>query len=158
MTGDENPDPIGEYVKECPYCGDTFTAGHMNRQFCPEKNGYKDYCKNRYKRRIKDELAPDNVDLSTAESENEPIKNPEAETVVETPIELNKLIIQNIMSDTSQKNITSDILDHNCFDINYFDSRTPIPGTNNYLVNIGDYTLEWIGREGTVLTFKITRI
>jgi hypothetical protein len=46
----ENPDPRGEYKRTCPYCEKEFTANHMNREFCPEKNGMIDYCKNRYKR------------------------------------------------------------------------------------------------------------
>jgi hypothetical protein len=43
-------DAIGEYIRECPYCHDEFTAQQMNREFCPKKNGLIDYCKNRYKR------------------------------------------------------------------------------------------------------------
>lgn len=52
----ENPDPIGEYIRDCPYCLDTFIAQHMNRKFCPEKNGMIDYCKNRYKRQARLEM------------------------------------------------------------------------------------------------------
>ena len=49
----ENPDPRGEYKRTCPYCDEEFTAQHMNREYCPEKNGIIDYCKNRYKRLAK---------------------------------------------------------------------------------------------------------
>ena len=35
----ENPDPRGEYIRTCPYCEKEFTANHMNREFCQEKNG-----------------------------------------------------------------------------------------------------------------------
>jgi uncharacterized C2H2 Zn-finger protein len=51
----ENPDPRGEYIRECPYCHKVFTAQHMSRQYCPEQNGIIDYCKNRYKRIAKHE-------------------------------------------------------------------------------------------------------
>ena len=48
-------DPRGEYSKQCPYCLEYITVDHLNREFCPEKNGIKDFCKNRY-RRLKDTL------------------------------------------------------------------------------------------------------
>ena len=51
----------------------------------------------------------------------------------------------------------SSLLDNFDFDINYFDYRTPINGTNKFLIHIGEFTLEWIGEDGTNLIFKITR-
>lgn len=47
-------DPRGEYKRICPYCLEPFTATHMNRYYCPEKNGIKNFCKHRQKRLIKE--------------------------------------------------------------------------------------------------------
>ena len=50
MTAKFNPDPIGEYQRICPYCSEIFTANHMNRKYCPSKDGIVEYCKRRSKR------------------------------------------------------------------------------------------------------------
>ena len=47
-------DPRGEYLRVCPYCHESFIATHMNRFYCPEKNGIKNFCKNRHKRLVKE--------------------------------------------------------------------------------------------------------
>jgi hypothetical protein len=46
-----NPDPLGEYLRVCPYCKEAFTANHMLRKYCPEKHGKWEYCISRAKRR-----------------------------------------------------------------------------------------------------------
>lgn len=45
-------DPANEYLKICKYefCKEEFKADHMLQSYCPEKNGIKNYCKNRQKR------------------------------------------------------------------------------------------------------------
>jgi hypothetical protein len=42
-------DPHGEYLRVCLYCHESFIAKHMNRFYCSEKNGIKNFCRNRYK-------------------------------------------------------------------------------------------------------------
>ena len=54
MSTENFQDPRGEYKRVCPYCHETFTVTHMNRFYCPEKNGKKDFCKNRFKRLVKE--------------------------------------------------------------------------------------------------------
>jgi hypothetical protein len=56
-----------------------------------------------------------------------------------------------------QKMVDSTRLDNVGNGINYFDNKSPIIGTNKFLIHVGDYTLEWIKHEGTLLTFKITK-
>ena len=45
-----NIDPRGEYTRVCPYCRESFVADHLSRFYCPDKNGRKNFCKNRQKR------------------------------------------------------------------------------------------------------------
>jgi len=59
-------DPRGEYSRVCPYCLQTFIATHMNRFYCPEKNGTKNFCKNRQKRLV-DELRKCGIELERPE-------------------------------------------------------------------------------------------
>lgn len=54
MKTENFQDPRGEYIRVCPYCHETFIATHMNRFYCPEKNGKKDFCKARFKRLVKE--------------------------------------------------------------------------------------------------------
>ena len=61
------------------------------------------------------------------------------------------------MGSDGKKIVNSSLLDNFDFDINYFDYKTPINGTNKFLIHIGEFTLEWIGEDGTNLIFKITR-
>lgn len=46
----------GTQARICPYCNEYFKVLHLNRLYCPEKNGIKNFCKNRYKRILKNEL------------------------------------------------------------------------------------------------------
>lgn len=62
MSIENFKDPRGEYKRICPYCLDPFTATHMNRFYCPEKNGIKNFCKHRQKRLVK-ELNEDGYEL-----------------------------------------------------------------------------------------------
>ena len=45
-------DPDNEYIKICAYeyCKKVFEADHMLQCYCPEKNGVRNFCKNRQKR------------------------------------------------------------------------------------------------------------
>jgi hypothetical protein len=62
MYSENFKDPRGEYNRICPYCLEPFTATHMNRFYCPEKNGIKNFCKHRQKRLIK-ELKEDGIEI-----------------------------------------------------------------------------------------------
>jgi len=59
-------DPRGEYMRVCPYCHESFIATHMNRFYCPEKNGIKNFCKNRHKRLV-DELRKCGLEMERPE-------------------------------------------------------------------------------------------
>ena len=115
---------------------------------CALKFGKKDYCKYAQKKMVEEKrLAERVVELSkTGMSVRE-----------ETPLEKNKQALALIMGSDEQKTVEGSLLDHHGYDINYFDSKTPINGTTNFLIHVGNFTLEWIKHEGTILYFKITR-
>lgn len=75
----------------------------------------------------------------------------------DTALDRNKQALFQIMGSDWQKTVDSTLLDNAGYEVTHFDSKTPIIGTNKFLIHIGNYTLEWIGQEGTVLTFKITK-
>ncbi len=72
-------------------------------------------------------------------------------------LEKNKKALSEIMGSDRQKTVDSTRLDNIGYDISHFDSKTPISGTNKFLIHVGDYILEWIKQEGNILTFKITK-
>jgi ribosomal protein S27AE len=59
-------DPRGEYKRICPYCLEPFIATHMNRFYCPEKNGVKNFCKHRQKRLV-GELKESGIEIDRPE-------------------------------------------------------------------------------------------
>lgn len=62
-------DVHGEYLRKCPYCQEFFTADHMNRKFCPTKNGRNNFCKNRWKRLklTNDKKSNQNIEILNAQ-------------------------------------------------------------------------------------------
>jgi ribosomal protein S27AE len=123
MTGEENPDPLGEYVKVCPYCGEIFTAGHMNRQYCYEKNGFKDYCKNRYKRFSK-------------QRDIEAINNYDPNVLI------NAVILKRLLGLNKTKIIDQVSLFKVNYDFDAYDFETPIFRDDFYSVIVENFVLE----------------
>ena len=62
------------------------------------------------------------------------------------------------MGSDLEKTVECTLLDYFGYEICYFNSRTAINEGNNFLIHVGDFTLDRIGQKGTVLTFKITRL
>ena len=93
-----NFDPRGEYTRVCPYCRESFVADHLNRFYCPDKNGRKNFCKNRQKR-INDNLRKSGSVLIA--HENNPIK-----VFIEEPEIKERNIDQLIISAQKSKNIS----------------------------------------------------
>ena len=133
----------------CEYCSEIFIAHHGLQRYCPEKFGKKDYCKYAQKKMVEEKrLAERVVELSkTGMSVRE-----------ETPLEKNNHALTLIMGSDEQKTVEGTLLDLHGYDICYFNSRTAINEGNNFLIHVGDFTLDRIGQKGTVLTFKITRL
>ena len=93
-----NIDPRGEYTRVCPYCRESFVAYHLSRFYCPDKNGRKNFCKNRQKR-INDNLRKSGSVLI------EHRKNP-MQVFIEEPLLNEKDIDQIIINTQKDKNIS----------------------------------------------------
>ena len=141
MKAEENPDPLGEYKRICPYCKVEFTANHMNRDYCPDKNGRKDYCKNRYKRVAKDELSFADDDIRIVVEKDHENKNIEAIPTKENAL---RLTIR-LMEDTLKNQITIKLPLHHLSNLgasyDAYDHQYTIPGTELKVLTYGPYAL-----------------
>ena len=134
--------------RECEFCSELFYAHHGHQRYCPEKFGKKDYCKYKQKSMLTETRLADRV---------VELANTGMSVRQETPLEKNKQVLLSIMGTERQKIVSCAFLDYHGFDIKYYDSRIPINGATNFLTHIGNFSLELIKQEGTILTFKITR-
>ena len=134
--------------RNCEFCTDIFYADHGLQRYCPEKYGKKNYCKYEQKKMLSEKRLAERVTelAKTGMKVN-----------LNTALDNNKQGFEIMMGSDGQKIVNSSLLDNFDFDINYFDYKTPINGTNKFLIHIGEFTLEWIGEDGTNLIFKITR-
>lgn len=138
------------YLEEriCEYCGEIFYAHHGLQRYCPEKFGKKGLCQYEQKKMLSEARLAERVkELSLTGMRVYP----------ENPLDNNKKELRYIMGSEKQKTVDSNLLDSKGYDINYFDFKEPVSGTNRNLLHVGEYTLEWIGQAGTVLTFKIIK-
>jgi glutamine synthetase type III len=117
-------DPRGEYYRECPYCKLQFTANHINREYCPSKNGKKDWCKNRYKRLV-----------LNGETENDIFSN-------KAKIRINLKNIRNILNGDRTTIVARQVLDKVNYHFDAFTMVTPRNKLNFYSVIIENYSIE----------------
>jgi glutamine synthetase type III len=117
-------DPRGEYYRECPYCKLQFTANHINREYCPSKNGKKDWCKNRYKRLV-----------LNGETENDIFSN-------KAKIRINLKNIRNILNGDRTTIVARQVLDKVNYHFDAFTVETPRNKLNFYSVIIENYSIE----------------
>lgn len=158
MTLENFFDPRGEYKRICPYCKQAFVADHMNRIYCPEKNGIKNFCKHRFKR-LKKELLEFGVEIKRPERpplkllfepENKDYKNLDAE-IAKTLLNRKIKILQDILGNQKSKltnwktlqNLGFKIDDQDRFIKNNFGTKSPIYG-NIYLLWHTDNDIELI--------------
>lgn len=76
----------------------------------------------------------------------------------ETQIDKNYQALSKIMGSDLEKMVECRLLDDFGYEISHFNLRRAINGGKDFLIQVGDFTLEWMRQEGTVLTFKITRL
>ena len=133
----------------CEYCSEIFYAHHGLQRYCPDKYGKKNYCKDKQKKMAEEKRLTERIiELSHTGMTVYP----------ETQLDRNYQALSKIMGSDLEKTVECKLLDYFGYEISYFNSRTAINGTNYFLIHVGDFTLDWIGQEGTVLTFKITRL
>lgn len=110
MSFREFKDPRNEYDRICPYCKDVFVADHLSREYCPSKEGIKNFCKNRFKR-MKKTLLDQGIQID--KPERQPLK-----------ITINDLtkrrtvddVIHDVMRERNIK-ILEEVLDHGQLEI-----------------------------------------
>ena len=154
----ENPDPRGEYLRECPYCGDEFISGHMNREYCPEKNGIKDWCKNRYKRIAKLEKQNEIIDDVIAPppdivAPKEIIVQP-AVVIATTPQMENISLLGGVLRNYHRLKLPVDYLSSIGFKYEAYDNEYQIPGTELRVLTYGPYAIAWGYETHIILTYK----
>jgi ribosomal protein S27AE len=154
----ENPDPRGEYKRTCPYCEKEFTANHMNREFCPEKNGKIDYCKNRYKRIAKYEKLEQSInehDLmldTTISSEEDELELIDARDVKQQICNVG-IMAATLGNRQTIKPPKSYLKDKGAVYETY-DEQFQIPGTELQVLTYGPYALAWGYENHIILTHK----
>ena len=154
----ENPDPIGEYIRTCPYCEDVFTAQHMNREFCPEKNGLIDYCKNRYKRHARLEKQ-EQSDIEIEEPPDIPIPPEEVngETIeanVVTPQISNVSLMAATLGNIQTIKLPKYYLKNKGVVYEAYDKQYQLPGSELQVLTYGPYALAWGYENHLILTHK----
>lgn len=145
MSEEHQLDPYGENFRVCAYCGDVFVAHHGLQQYCHSKNGIANYCKHKQKALVSEKRLADRVmDMERARNG------------LKSPLEKNIDILNQLMEGSTEKNISSEILDAKGYQIAVYSSRL-FHKANSYVLRVGDYVLEWISQQGYLLTFKITK-
>jgi hypothetical protein len=145
MSQEPQLDPYGENFRICGYCGDVFVAHHGLQQYCHSKNGIANYCKHKQKALMSEKSLADRV----TEMER-------ARLGLKSPLDQNIDILNQLMVDSKEKIVSSEILDAKGYQIAVYSSRM-YHKASSYLLKVGNYVLEWINQHGSILTFKITK-
>jgi hypothetical protein len=149
MTSEENPwSTHGLEERTCEFCGDLFYAHHGLQRYCPEKNGRINYCKNEQKKLLSQSKLADMV-IKLAKGG--------VTSYEEDPTERNIQILAEELGPYGQITTTSEVLDKKGYSMSHYTARVPNSGSNELLLVVGSYTLEWIGQTGEILTFKIKK-
>jgi hypothetical protein len=158
----ENPDPRGEYIRTCPYCEDVFTANHMLQIYCPEKDGMKNYCKNRNKRLLANLIRDEQLNEFEEQPPGIIINDPEnADQAIDTGKEPSKWQNNTILSllemhlgNRHSVCVPVGILRKAGMKFEDFDQRYQIPNTELYIATYGPYAVAWSNENIVLLTFK----
>lgn len=128
-------DPRGEYSRQCPYCLEYITVDHLNRIFCPVKNGIKDFCKNRFKR-LKNNLMKNGIVLDKPESRPLkiaiPLEHYQGKKTIDESIHYsilnrNKKILESLLGFNETFEIGINDLKREGYEIDFFDESIDNP-------------------------------
>ena len=147
MTSENTPwSTHGLEERKCEFCGELFYANHGLQRYCPEKFNRKGYCKKEQKKLVDEKNLADFI-----------AKIARIKTKLDTlsTLEINRLSIKKIMGNHKMKIVDDLQLDNAGVDILHFEKRTPIEGTQRFLIHIGEFTLECIEKNELQLKFKI---
>lgn len=154
-------DPRGEYSKQCPYCLELITVDHLNRDYCPEKNGIKDFCKNRY-RRLKDSLKamgvviekPESKPLKISITRDKPKSKKTIDDVInDSIIERNKKILESLLGSEEYCKIELSELLQEGYEVDFYDSEQDT--SSGYQVyKIGRFAVVFLDKDMAYITFE----
>ena len=141
-------DPREEYSRQCPYCLEFITVSHLNRDYCPKKNGIVDFCKNRYKR-LKEKLQSTGVVIQ--KPDRSPIKidigDPKLkrsesidETIRMSLLNRNQTILQSLMEGNDKIEIPKDSIAQLGYSFEVYDAKLENEANLN-LFKIGKFAL-----------------
>lgn len=150
MSTENFQDPRCEYLRICPYCLEPFTATHMNRFYCPEKNGIKNFCKYRQKRLVK-ELKDNGFEIEQPkrpplkllfETSDKDFRNID-DSIKETLLNRKMKILEKVLGESDSKNIKWTNLENLGFTLDTYDEFTVNEfGTKS--PTYGEFQLIWI--------------
>ena len=133
----------------CEHCGELFYAHHGLQRYCTEKNGRRNFCKGEQKKLVSEKRLADLTEKLAKSG-----VNVYAEI---DPTEKNIAILSEELGPYNQKTVTSVTLDSKGYSMPHYTARVPKSESNDLLLVIGQYTLDWIGQNGDILIFKITK-
>ncbi len=137
------------FKKQCEFCGDIFISHHGLQQYCPEKYGRKDYCKNAQKKLVNERKLAELVnDIASAVKLLEPVKS---------QLSINVDIIKRLMFGIDQLVVSSEELEKSGFKIGVYNSKIRTPNDKCLLI-IGNYTIDWVEYDSKEIKFLIKKI
>ena len=150
MDSEERPFSMHDMEeRQCAYCGDFFYATHGLQQYCPNKFGKMEYCKYEQKKMMSEKKLAE-----AAEKLHKAGINVYSD---QHPIEKNIAILAEQLGSYGQTTVASNILKSKGYIIQHYNARVARNGTNDFVLVVGPYSLDWIGQNGDILTFKITK-
>ncbi|MBU3661282.1 MAG: hypothetical protein FGM14_15535 [Flavobacteriales bacterium] len=158
MSIENFKDPRGEYKRICPYCLEPFIATHMNRFYCPEKNGVKNFCKHRQKRLVS-ELKESGIEIERPkrpplkllfEPSDKDFRNID-EGIKETLLNRKIKILEKVLGESESKDIAWDELENLGFTLDTTDEFT----LNEFGTQSPTYgKIQLIRHEGNIMKIK----
>jgi hypothetical protein len=135
--------------RPCAYCGELFYATHGLQQYCPDKFGKINYCKYEQKKMMTEKKLAE-----AAEKLHKAGINVYSD---QDPIEKNIGILAEQLGPYGQTTVISTALDSKGYSMQHYTARVSKNGSNDFVLVVGPYALDWIGQNGDILTFKITK-
>jgi hypothetical protein len=150
MDSEERPFSMHDLEERtCAFCGELFYAHHGLQQYCPEKYGKRDFCKYGQKKMMTEKKLAE-----AAEKLHKAGINVYSD---QNPLEKNIEILAEQLGSYGQTTVSSIVLDTKGYSMQHYNARVSKNESNDFLLVVGPYALDWIGQTGDILTFKISR-
>ena len=150
MDSEERPYSMHDpEERNCEFCTDIFYADHGLQRYCPVKYGKKSYCKHEQKKMLSEKKLAE-----AAEKLHKAGINVYSD---QHPIEKNITILAEQLGSYGQTTVASNILESKGYLMQHYNVRVSKNGSSDFILVVGPYSLDWIGQNGDILTFKITK-